>query len=168
MKPFVAILAAVFGAGALLFIASEPRVVQHEMTPAEIAQIEAEVMAFSDDWAAAFNEMNADRLAAYWVQENVSSVSFADRRVGIEEISAAYPDLFSGRVSTNQEWLPGRVVDVLSPTAALFHGTVRSEITPSEGDAFVQHVHFTHLLRKVDGTWKLQRNHVSGGVVTDR
>ena len=71
------------------------------------------------------------------------------------------------RTSVDQEWLPGSVVDVISPSMALFQGTVTSDVTMPDGEAFVQHVHHTILLAKVDGSWKIQRRHVSGGVVTD-
>ena len=30
-----------------------------------------------------------------------------------------------------------------------------------------QHVHHTNFLKKTDGSWKIQRSHVSGGVVPE-
>ena len=111
--------------------------------------------------------MNADRLTDYWLQDNVSSVSFAERDVGLEEIAARYQYLISTRTSIDQEWMPGSVVDVISPTMALFQGTMRSSVTTPDGNAFVQHVHHTLLLKRADGSWKIQRGHVSGGVVQE-
>jgi len=137
------------------------------MTEAEIAQVEAEVMDWAEDLSTAYEQLSRDRLAGYWLQENVSSVSFAERAVGLEEIAAIIQNLMANRASIDQEWLPGSVVDVLSPTMALFQGTMRSSVTTPDGNAFVQRVHHTILLKKVDGSWKIQRSHVSGGVVQE-
>ena len=138
-----------------------------EMTEAEVAQVEAEVMAFAEDHLSAFEALDADRLTGYWVQDNVTSVSFAERIVGLEDMALFYENLVARWASNEMEWLPGSVVDVIASDVALFQGTARQATTSPEGESQVMEVHFTHFLRKMDGTWKIQRNHVSGGVVTD-
>ena len=50
-----------------------------EMTEAQIAQIEAEVMAFEESKLPAFAALDADRLMGLWTDGNISSVSFARR-----------------------------------------------------------------------------------------
>ena len=150
---------------AVLMLATACRAAPPEMTEGEIAQIEAEVMAFAGTHIKAFMDLDADQLMDLWVDGNISSVSFSERIVGAEDMMAFYDNLVSGWAETRMEWLPGSVVDVLSPDWALFQGTTEQATTNLEGVSFVQHVHFTDLLKKVDGEWKIQRNHVSGGVV---
>jgi ketosteroid isomerase-like protein len=166
MKALLAGLALLVVLGLGFFLYSSPSA-PTQMTEAEIAQIEAEVMAFAEDHLATFEALDADRLTGYWVEGNITSVSFAERIVGPEEMAAFYENLVGGWATNDGEWLPGSVVDVISTDMALFQGTARQETTTPEGGSRLMNLHFTHFLKKIDGTWKIQRNHVSGGVVTD-
>jgi ketosteroid isomerase-like protein len=154
MKALLAGLALLVVLGLGFFLYSSPSA-PTQMTEAEIAQIEAEVMAFAEDHLATFEALDADRLTGYWVEGNITSVSFAERIVGPEEMAAFYENLVGGWATNDGEWLPGSVVEA------------RQETTTPEGGSRLMNLHFTHFLKKIDGTWKIQRNHVSGGVVTD-
>jgi ketosteroid isomerase-like protein len=139
-----------------------------EMTEAEIAQIETEVMAFEESKAAAFSTLDPDRLMELWADGEISSVSFGeDRIVGRGEMQAFYENLLPNWAETKLEWLPESTIDVLAPDLVLFQGTARQATTNQEGSSYVQHVHFTELLRKMDGEWKIRRNHVSGRVIPE-
>jgi ketosteroid isomerase-like protein len=137
------------------------------MTETQIAQIEAEVMAFEENKLPAFMALDADRLMGLWVGGDISSVSFAERIVGLEAMRTFYEQLVASWAETRMEWMPGSVVDVIAPDLALFQGTARQATTNEDGVSYVQNVHFTDFLKKVEGEWRIQRNHVSGGVVTD-
>ena len=166
MKAVAAVLAALVAVGVLMYVYTAPMETQDqlEMTEAEIAQIEAEVLGFADAHLAAFGQLDAGLLLSYWMEDNISSVSFAQRMVGTEETSTFFDGLVASWQQTTSEWQPGSIVDVISPTLALFQGTSRQEVTLSDGGELVQRIHFTHFLKKIDGEWKIQRNHVSGGV----
>ena len=139
-----------------------------EMTEAEIAQIEAEVTAFQEGKAEAYSTLDPDQVMALWADGEISQVSFGlDRIIGQEEMQAFFENLLSTWTESQMAWLPGSTIEVLSPDLALFQGTVRHATTNQEGVSRVQHVHFTDLLRKMDGEWKIQRNHVSGRVVPE-
>jgi len=164
MKGLIAVLGLLLVLGVGFFLYSSPTAPSAEMTEAEIAQIEAEVMQFAEAHLSAFGELDAEVLTSFWLEDNISSVSFAERMVGTEETSIFFDGLVASWQQTNSEWQPGSIVDVISPTMALFQGTSRQEVAFSDGRELVQRIHFTHFLKKVDGEWKIQRNHVSGGV----
>jgi len=164
MKAVAAVLAALVAVGVLMYVYTAPADAPAEMTEAEIAQIEAEVLEFAEAHLSAFGELDADLLMSFWLEDNISSVSFVQRMAGTEEMSAFFDGLVASWQQTNAEWQPGSIVDVISPTMALFQGTSRQEVAFSDGRELVQRVHFTHFLRKVQGEWRIQRNHVSGGV----
>ena len=139
-----------------------------EMTEAEIAQIEAEVMAFEESKAAAFSTLDPDRLMEFWADGDISTLNFGeDRIIGQEGLRAFYENLLPSWAETQMSWLPGCTIDVLSPELALFQGTVRQPITNQEGVSYVEQVNFTELLRNIDGEWKIQRSHASGRVVRE-
>lgn len=166
MKALIAGLGLLVVLAAAFLLYSSPTA-PPEMTEADRARIEAEVMAFADSHIQAFMALDAERLMDFWIAGDISSVSFAQRIVGADDMRAFYESLVSSWAETQMEWLPGSTVDVLSPDLALFQGTTRQATTNQEGESFVQHVHFTDLLEKVDNSWKIRRNHVSGGVVTE-
>jgi ketosteroid isomerase-like protein len=167
VKGLIAVLFALVILGLAFFLYSSPSA-PPEMTEAEIAQIEGEVMAFEEGKPAAFSTLDPDRLMELWADAEISSVSFGeDRIIGHEAMQAFYENLLPTWAETQMEWLPGSTIQVLSPELALFQGTVRQATTNQEGVSYVQHVHFTDLLRKMDGEWKIQRNHVSGRVVPE-
>jgi len=171
MKPTLAVIAAVLAVVALLYVATvptaTPEMAEAEITEAELAQIEAEVMAFAEDHLTAFEELSSDRLMGFWAEGSISSVSFNQRVVGSEEMVPFYENLVTLWTTTEMEWLPGMVVDVISPDVALFQGTARQATTTAEGENELMTVHFTHLLKKVNGSWRIHRNHVSGGAITE-
>lgn len=134
-----------------------------EMTTADRTQVEAEVNEWAEGFLAAFADLNPDQMMSFWIQDGVSSVSFARRMTSSAEMADFYHGLLSGWTSSQAEWMPGIVIDVISPTTALFQGSSRQATTNPEGVGLVQLIHFTHYLKKVDGAWKIQMNHVSGG-----
>jgi len=121
-----------------------------EMTEAEIAQIEAEVMEFADTHLAAFSELDTDLLLSFWMDDDISSVSFAQRAVGTGELSAFFDGLVASWQQTESAWQPGSIVDVISPTMALFQGTNRQDVSFTDGRELVQRIHFTHFLKKIN------------------
>lgn len=151
---------------AVLLLVSACQAPPSQMTDAEKAQIEAEVSEWAEGFLAAFGELNPDRLMRLWVGENISSVSGGLRLTSAAELDGFYQNLVAGWASVEMEWLPGAVVDVLSPDIALFQGTARQVAVDPEGVRGVGDVHFTNLLKKVEGAWKIQRNHVSWIVVS--
>ena len=114
MKAIAAVLAALVAVGVLMYVYTAPMEDQDqfEMTEAEIAQIEAEVLGFADAHLSAFGQLDADLLLSYWMEDNISSVSFAQRMVGTEETSTFFDGLVASWQQTSSEWQPGSIVDV--------------------------------------------------------
>mgnify|MGYP001828313569 CR=1 FL=1 len=135
-----------------------------EMTEAEIAQIETEVMEWMGSHVRDYAELNPELLLGAWNAEDCSSTRFADRSTNRQELEAQVRRVLGGWASVNIELLPGSVVDVISPSMAVFQGTGRQEYTPQGGQPGLYRVHFTYFLEKNTGDWKIRRNHVSGGV----
>ena len=148
---------------AILSLVASCQTTTPEMTSADRAQVEAEVNEWADGFLAAFADLNPDKMTSFWTQDGISSVSFARRMTSSAEMADFYDGLLSGWTSSQAEWMPGIVIDVISPTTAVFQGSSRQATTNSEGVSLVQLIHFTHYLKKVDGAWKIQMNHVSGG-----
>ncbi len=164
MKGLITALAALVVLGLALFLYSSPTA-PPEKTEDEIAQIQAEVIAFEEDRVDAFEERSANRLLEGWYDHDVFEVSFAERLAGRKETGAFYEELASRWASVEMEWMPGSTVDVISPTVALFQGTARFATTNPAGGSALQNLHIAQFLRKVDGIWKIQLEHASGGVI---
>ena len=126
-------------------------------------RVEAEVMAWMEDYLAQYTDLDPDPLLDAWLQEDCSSVSFAEKAVTRQELEAQVNGVLDGWEAVRLELLPGSVVDVISADMAVFQGTARQDFTPKGGEPGVWRIHFTFFLNKVNGEWKIKRNHVSGG-----
>ena len=126
MKATLAVIAAVVAVLALLYVATSPMDQSAEMTPEEIAQIEAEVLQVADIWEDGFEDMETDC-------ENTASLMHPDHfawfsggsRIDRDGWLEYCTNATRNRAGYEGEWTTTEV-RVWSPDAAVFVGSYQA------------------------------------------
>jgi len=162
MKATAAVVAAVLAVVVLLYVATVPNAPPAEMTEAEIAQIEAEVMNWSDQWLEAATNLDAEGTAALMDPEDAHFVAGGTAyRATWAEYLAGSQELYGGWEVWGGEW-DARRVDILGPGVALLTGQATGPVRVVDGGEFTNRVRLTFVVRKTEGEWKGFYGHVSG------
>ena len=161
MKGLIAGLAVLLVLGVGFFLYSSPTEPSVEMTEADIAQIQAELMSWTDEWIESSRSQDADAVAALMDPDEARYVVNATFHSGWEECRNALETLYAGWETWNGDW-SGRSVEVLGPDVAFLIGQVRGPLTLVDGTEGINQVRLSFLLKKrVDG-WKAVYGHGSG------
>jgi ketosteroid isomerase-like protein len=153
MKKTVAVIAAIVGVLALLFIATE-QTAPPEMTEAERAQIESEVAAVADQLMTALSNLDTSVSEALYdpatMHGNDGTAYFAT----YDEWVAHNEDLFGRFEELDAGWTNTRV-DVLAPDVALFVGQNSVDATQVSGARTNIQGYITLVLKKTEGDWRI-------------
>jgi ketosteroid isomerase-like protein len=126
-----------------------------EMTEAEIAQIEAEVLQAAEDWFDGFRQHDLDILMAGY---HPTETSFAGSRAPRDyaTVQESWGNQFEDVVKYDLEWTE-TVVKVLSHEAAMFQGYYDATGTYADGRIlrWPGNVSFTVLMERTPDGWKI-------------
>ena len=120
MKGLIAGLAALLVLGVGIFLYSSPSAPSAEMTEAEVAQIEAEVLSVADQWIAAANEVNPDVFLGLFDPAGTHATD-GYHYANYEDWVGRVQRLFSNWEELSWAWTTRRV-DVFSSDVAMFVG----------------------------------------------
>ncbi len=130
MRTTILVVAAIIAVFALLSLRATP-IAPPEMTEAEIAQIEAEVMALMQEFVDGFNELDMAMATATFHPDHTTLT------IGGEIVNkSGYREILDGWVGDKESWQGSWLetnVRVLSPSAAVFTGTWSPTIRYSNG-----------------------------------
>ncbi len=132
-----------------------------EMSNAERGQIQAEVLAWSDQFLVAVNDLDAQGVALLFDQADGHFVDAGRYLSGWAPFLANTQELYGGWTSWAGAWGTRRI-DVLSPETALFVGEATGQVQQREGGDFDHQTQFSFVVRKKDGVWTGLFGHVSG------
>lgn len=132
-----------------------------EMTNAERGQIQAEVLAWSDQFLEAVANLDAQGVVLLFDEADGHFVDGSAYFSGSAPLLAHFKELYGGWESWEGEWATRRI-DVLSPEAALFVGEATGKLKPRDGGELAHRTYFSFVLRKKDGVWAGLFGHVSG------
>ena len=154
MKGLIAGLAALLVLGLAFFLYSSPTAPSAEMTQAEIAQIEAEVLQVAQTFLDGFNELDMAK-ANETMHPDHMTFSYQGRIMN----KADYREFLDGWVTNKESWQGHWLetnVRVLSPQAAVFVGTYTvdlMEYSDQPGRRYPQSA-WTMLFEKTSDGWK--------------
>jgi uncharacterized protein (TIGR02246 family) len=131
------------------------------MTNAERGQIQAEVLAWSDQFLAAVNNRDAQGVALLFDQADGHFIDVGSYLPNWSAFLTSTQELYAGWESWNGAWETRRI-DVLAPDAALFVGEAVGMLKPREGGELDHRTDFSFVVRKKDGVWTGLFGHVSG------
>lgn len=161
-----AVAFAILAVIALLYIGPAPNAPPAEITEAEVAQIEVEVMTWSDEWIEGARNQDANAVASLLDPDKAQYVINATLHSGWEECVSALEGLYSGWETWRGEW-SGRSVEVLGPDVAALMGQTRGPLTLVNGTEGINQVRLSFLLRKRADGWKAVYGHGSGVFTPD-
>ena len=161
MKGLIAALVVLLAVGVFFFYRASPTSAPAEMTEAEIAQIEAEVLEWADLWVESSRSQDADAVVALMDPDEARYVVNSTFHSGLDDCRDALETLYQGWETWAGEW-SGESVEALGPEVAFLIGQVRGPLTLVGGTEGINQVRLSFLLRKrVDG-WKAVYGHGSG------
>ncbi len=141
---------------ALLTIPAACQAPPTEMTEAEIAQIEAEVMATSDRLIDSWNAYDAEAFFGVYHPEKVSFAWGARVWKDHEALSDGWREVWSSGDSISVSWVE-RTVQVLDDEAAIFQGS--TDLTVYYKNGRIMHypgtAHWTGLFEPAADGWKM-------------
>ena len=123
-----------------------------EMTNAERGQIQAEVMAWADQFLQAATSLDAAGLVALFDQDDGHFMAGTDYWPTPQAHFSGLQELYSGWAAWEAEWGTKRI-DVLSPETALFVGETMGTLRLPDGAELDKKTTFSVVLRKKDGLW---------------
>ena len=161
MKGLIAGLGALVVIGLAFFFYSSPTAPpSSEITEAQIAEIEAEVLDWSDQWLEAGTNLDSEGVAALLDQDDGHFVSGAAYRATWAEYLAGSQEVYGSLKEWGGEW-DARRVDILGPGVALLTGQATGPWTLADGSRFTNRVRFTMVVREIEGVWKALYGHIS-------
>jgi uncharacterized protein (TIGR02246 family) len=131
-----------------------------EMTDAERAQIEAEVLAWSDQWLEAGTNLDAEGVAALFDQDDGHFVSGVLYSGTWAEFLSGSRELYGGWEEWGGTW-DARRVDILGPGVALMTGQATGPLTLADGRRLTNRARFSFVVRETEGEWRGLYGHVS-------
>jgi len=152
MKGVITVLFLLVVVGLAFFLYRSPSA-PPEMTEAEIAQIEAEVLSVGDQWLAAVVEVNPDGFLDLFDPAGTHATD-GYHYATYEDWVAHIRNLFSTWEDVNWAWTSTRV-DVLASDAAMFVGHAEGTLTRTDGRTSDGGPGVTLLVRKDGGGWKI-------------
>jgi ketosteroid isomerase-like protein len=154
MKAVVAILAALVCLGVLFWFYTAPKAPPAEMTEAEIAQIEAEVLKATNDMMTAWNAEDGLTGGSYFDSETLNVLWGSNEYDNPESFGEMWATIWERFPSWDGGW-DDSTVKVLNPNQALFRGRYHCTLTDQEGVQTFWRPHLTALFeRRADG-WKM-------------
>lgn len=160
MKGLITLLAVLVVVGLAFFLYRTPTA-PPEMTEAEVAQIESELMSWTDQWIESTRNLDADGVMALLDPDEPRYVVNATFHSGLNECRNAFEALYSGWEAWNPAW-SDTSVEVLGPEAALLIGQVRGPLTLVDGTEGINQVRLTFLLKRRAEGWIATYGHGSG------
>jgi ketosteroid isomerase-like protein len=131
------------------------------MTNAERGQIQAEVMAWADQFLEAATNLDAAGVAALFDQDDGHFMAGTTYRPNSQAHFDGTQELYAGWDAWEAVWGTKRI-DVLSPEAALFVGETSGTLMLRDGSEFDRRTAMTFVLRKKDGVWRGLYGHAAG------
>ena len=154
MKGLITLLAILVVVGLGFFLYSTPSAPPAEMTDAEIAQIEVEVMQATNDMMAAWNAEDGLASGAFFDSETLNVLWGGNEYDNPESFGEMYATIWERFPSWDGGW-DDSFVKVLGPNLALFRGRYHCTLTNQAGVQTFWRPHFTALFeRRTDG-WKM-------------
>lgn len=123
-----------------------------ELKDAEIAEIEAEVLGWSEAWLEGVNSQDPDGLAALFDSATAHMTDGRSYYPTWDEMLAANRRHFSTWPKRRMEWT-NRRIDVLSPDIALLVGQYTGSESWESGTEYELTAFMSAVLRKIDGEW---------------
>lgn len=139
---------------AVLLLVAACQTATPEMTEAEIAEVEANALAWSDQWLETATNLDAEGTAALMDRDDGHSVqqgtvyrpTWAEILAGRREMNAPFTNWVA-------EW-DERRVDVLGPDVALVTGQATGSVTDTDGREYGVLTRLAFVVRSVSGEWK--------------
>ena len=131
-----------------------------EMTNAERGQIQAEVLAWADQWLEAATNLDAQEAAAFFDQADGHFLRGASYEATWQEFLDGSQELYDSWDAWEGQW-DTRRIDVLAPDAALFVGEAVGLLWYPDGREFDHRAVFSFVVRKKDGVWTGLFGHAS-------
>jgi hypothetical protein len=154
MKGLIAVFAALAVLGLAFFLYRSPAGPPAEMTEAEIAQIEADVMAVAAEMKTASDNLDTDAVVASYDPSAMHGTDGTTYYPTYEDWAAHLRDLGGRFQERTSEWRNTRV-DVLARDAAVFVGQYEVTGTQVSGDMTRVQVYMTLVMRNIEGVWKV-------------
>ena len=132
-----------------------------EMTNADRGQIQAEVLAWADQFLEAATSLDAQGVGLLFDQADGHFMAGTDYRPSWQAHVDGTRELYGGWEAWEAEWVNNRI-DVLSPETALFVGESAGVLTLSDGTELDRVVVFSFVLRKKNGAWTGLFGHATG------
>ena len=123
-----------------------------EMTNAERGQIQAEVLAWADQFLDAATNLDAQGVAALFDQADGHFMDGGTYRSNWQDFLTGTQELYGTWESWEGAW-DTRRVDVLAPDVALLVGETSGVLQYPDGGEFDFRTYFSFVLRKKDGVW---------------
>lgn len=139
---------------ALLFLVAACQSPPPEMTDAEMAQIEAEVVGVAEQFMTGLNNLDPGVAAALYDHSSMHGNDGAAYFATYDEWVAHNEEFFARFEDLNGGWTDTRV-DVLAPDVALVVGQNEMAVTQVTGARTNIHGYITLVMRKTDGAWKV-------------
>ena len=131
------------------------------MTEAELAQIQADVMSWADQWIESSRSLDVDGVMALLDPDETRYAMNASFYSGRDECRGALEALYRGWETFDSSW-SGRSVEALGPEVAFLIGQVRGPLTLADGTEGINQVRLAFLLKKRADGWRATYTHGSG------
>jgi hypothetical protein len=140
---------------AILFLVPSCQAPPPEMTDAEKAQIEAELMEVTDALTEAWNAWDIDASMSFLHPER-TSFAWAGTVYDFDGLRERYSEVWAGADRQETAWTT-RKVEVLSEDAVFFQGSFELRIFYSDGREVLYPgtCHWTGLYEPYNGEWKM-------------
>lgn len=121
MKAVAAVIAAILAVIVLLYVATAPTP-PAEMTPVQVAEVEAGVLQAAEDWMDAWRGNDCELTREVWHPQRIAQPRVGSIGLTVDEWVESCAEQMSNRASFEGEWTDTDV-RVISEDAAVFSGT---------------------------------------------
>jgi len=164
MKAVAAVLAALVAVGVLMYVYTAPADAPAEMTEAEIAQIEAEVKQFAEDWFDVWRGNDCEPSRDLIHPERWVRIYDGKPNSNVDEWMARCVTTLANRASFSANWIDTEV-RVMSPDAAVLIGTSSSTFEYNDGTP-ARHYPINStimIVERTDSGWRLSNIQMVNG-----